>query len=233
MLIGVAFVLRVPIGMHRVSEELNAPKVSYRQQIATGFRALFAVPAFRRCFVLIIIVQLLMSPPLNTLPVFLTRFFNAGPAGLGAAEMAFAGCQIVGALIISAWGGTKNRMVLVFLLAAVIAVCGIGVGMAPNIVVACAFVGLAGLCMAALNIPLVTSIQERIPEQLLGRAMSLILMVNVLVGPLGIAMFGPLSDAFDMRQLFLVFFGIGLLAVLATAALPGEGRRLYALNASR
>ena len=89
--------------------------------------------------------------------------------------------------------------------------------MANNFWFYLAIMGIAGLFLPMFTTAEMTFIQEKTDEQMMGRVFSLINIIVAAAMPLAMIIFGPLSDAINIRY---VMIGSGLLiAILAICLL--------------
>jgi hypothetical protein len=139
--------------------------------------------------------------------------YHAGAAGLGLLAAGWAAGSLAGTLI--AGNARLERQGRVLL--AAIAVSGItvgGVGLAGSILVAALLFALGGLCIGYVNIVAVSWLQARVEMAMLGRVMSLVMLVGFGVSPLSMAVAGGLLDV----NATALFVGAGALVVAATVA---------------
>ena len=137
--------------------------------------------------------------------------FHAGAAGLGLLAAGWAVGGLAGTVI--AGSARLERQGRVLLLA--IAVSGLamaGVGLAGSLVVAFLLFAIAGLCIGYVNIVAISWLQARVELAMLGRVMSLVMLVSFGISPLSMALAGVLIDL----NATALFVGAGTLVVLAT-----------------
>ena len=98
----------------------------------------------------------------------------------------------------------------------------------PNLVFFCVVMVVWGISLAMLNASIISSAQEQIAPNLLGRVMGLFSLILNLSGPLGMAAFGPLADVFSLRALCLAVAGLAAVFLVALRLLGGPGQPLLA-----
>lgn len=154
----------------------------------------------------------LITPAAILTPLMVERTFGDEVWRLTLNEMVWTGGALLGGLLVSLKGKINNKVRAISL-----SLLGFGVffgllGIAPNFIIYLVFMAIAGLFMPVLNTAEAVLIQETCEEDKLGRVFS---MVQILAGsamPLGILLFGPLSDRVSV-ELLLIVSGI-LLAVV-------------------
>jgi DHA3 family macrolide efflux protein-like MFS transporter len=77
-------------------------------------------------------------------------------------------------------------------------------GVIPNFWVYLGVMLLCGMSVPLFNTPTQTIMQSKIDPAVMGRVFSVAMMINGLAMPLGMALFGPLSDAVKIECLLIV-----------------------------
>jgi DHA3 family macrolide efflux protein-like MFS transporter len=142
-------------------------------------------------------------------PAFLSylqvaRVFGAEPWRLSLLEALFGIGMLLGSLIVSIWGGFKNRLITYFLSYIMIGVGTIGLGIPFNFYVYLCFWAFIGLFISISNPIIVGLIQEKVDPKYIGRVFSLFGLIHMVSMPLGMLVFGPLSDFIDVSHIILV-----------------------------
>lgn len=137
--------------------------------------------------------------------------FHAGAMGLGLLAAGWA----VGGLAGTVLAGTARleRQGRVLLLA--IAVSGLamaGVGLAGSLAIAILLFAVGGFCIGYVNVVAISWLQARVEVAMLGRVMSVAMLVGFGISPLSMAIAGALIDT----NATVLFIGAGLLVVIAT-----------------
>ncbi len=177
---------------------------AYYREMTEGFRFVVAQPWLKTLFVASALFGILASPAAMLTPLQVTRAFGADEWRLMAIELAFSVGMMAGGILISAWGGFKNKartMVLAWLLFGLATVM---FGVIPNFWVYLAVMILCGCSMPVYNTPAMTLLQTKIPPGLMGRVFSVLMVLNGLSMPLGMALFGPLGDIVKIESLLIV-----------------------------
>jgi DHA3 family macrolide efflux protein-like MFS transporter len=87
---------------------------------------------------------------------------------------------------------------------------------------------LFGLSYPPVQTALITSVQESVPQEMMGRVMGMFSLILSLVTPLSMAIFGPLSDLIDMRIIWVGGASVGALYLGVLTLRGGPGSRLMA-----
>jgi DHA3 family macrolide efflux protein-like MFS transporter len=227
-LIGIGCVALITIP--KIKNAIAAPEglKGYVTHMMEAGRYAMAIPPLRRLAILMLFMFVIVLAPANMSPVMVVRFFGPEEWMLAAVEMGWSIGMIVGGGILAVWGGPKNRMTLALVTTALWGVCSIGLGLSPNIWVFLAVMILFGITVPGFNIAGMTSVQELIPENLLGRTMGIINFMLAMAVPIGMLIFGPLADIVDLRILCVVCGIIGVIFVGITALDRGPASQLYA-----
>lgn len=133
---------------------------------------------------------------------------------LATLDVVFSVGMMLGGILMSIWGGMKNRMrtaafALLFMGASVVLM-----GVPSHFVFFMAMMTLCGFSMPCFNTPFTVVLQQNVDENYMGRVFSLITMINSVAMPLGMAVFGPISDYVSIHVLFLITGGVILVTAL-------------------
>ncbi|MEW4153198.1 MFS transporter [Bacillus thuringiensis] len=204
-MIGISIMFIIQVEGH-VNVE-NKQK-SNLQGIKEGFSYLKENVFIKRLIVLLIIVMILISPAAFLTPLMVTRSFGAEMWRLTASEMTFSAAA--GGVLIAAWGGFRNRMYTTALACALYGLLMIGLGIAPIFIMYLVFNFLIGITMPCFNTPVTVLLQEKVEPSMHGRMFSLVQIANSCALPLGMIIFGPLSDMLSV-EILLIYAGIFVL----------------------
>lgn len=126
---------------------------------------------------------------------------------LTALEIAFSSGMMLGGLLISAWGGFKNRIYTMALSTALFGVEAVALGLLTNFWFYLAVMAIMGMTMPLYNTPSMVLLQSKIESAYMGRVFGVFGMVSSLMMPAGMLIFGPLSDRVSI-DLLLIITGI-------------------------
>jgi MFS family permease len=145
--------------------------------------------------------------------------FDAGDFGFG---LLFAGNgvgAVVGALLASTWLERRGMTVLYGLAIAVMGVADIAAALSPNVWVAFWCVVVSGIGNATALVCNTLLVQRGAPDQLRGRAFTLIMGTNFAVLGLGMVIAGQLVDPIGARWVWGIAGSIGLASALTGFAM--------------
>jgi len=155
------------------------------------------------------LVNFLINPAFTLLPLVVTEHFGKGVYEFGFINAAFGVGVIIGGLVLSAWGGFKNRILTSMTALTISGAAILLVGIAPpgGYILGVIGVSLFGFLNPIVNGPLTAAMQARVDPAIQGRVFSLLNAGAGLASPLGLAIAGPVADA-TSNQLWFVIGGI-------------------------
>ena len=223
------FFVRLPRLEHVVAENKPTGWRSYVHDTKEAIHALAQHPGLVRVAGIYAFLMCVLVPVTQLTPVFITRYFGPEQWMLAAAEITWSVGMVIGGVIMSAWGGMRNRMALMMIVSGSWVILTALLGASPNIWFFCVVMVSSGVFMPFLTANTVTATQERIAPAVLGRVMSLFTLTMAVSGPIGMAVFGPLSDTVSLRLLcFIVAACTGIfLIVLQLRGGPGAVLMAY------
>jgi len=156
--------------------------------------------------VVLALIRFFTGPPMALLPLLVTEHFGGGALELGWINSANGFGFVVGGIMLSTWGGFRRRT-----MTALAGLVGIGLGnLLFGLVPATAFtVALAVMLVRTSMVPIIRGAiisiyQSAAAPEMQGRIFTLLMSATSIMVPLGLAIGGPLADAFGVRLLFLV-----------------------------
>ena len=203
-------------------EASGSPLLDVRE----GLSAVLAVPWLWITILVAAVTNISLAGPLEAvMPLLVTNHFGGGIGLLGALD-ALAGVGSVGAAI---WIGRQTRLrhrgLLVYL---PWIGCGLAVaalGLPVPIVAAGILMAGVGASLTTLELVWMHTLQELIPEGLLGRVSSIDLLGSAALMPIGYVAAGAMADAVGPALVFGVG-GVATAAILVLALLHPAIRRL-------
>jgi DHA3 family macrolide efflux protein-like MFS transporter len=169
-----------------------------------GVHFIRSQPWLRTMFASTVFFVIMASPAALMTPLQVARSFGDDVWRLTAIEIAFSIGMMAGGILISVWGGFKNKVYTMLLAWFVFGVTTLLFGVITNFWLYLAVMLLCGGSMPLNNTPSMTILQTKIPPELMGRVFSVIMVVNGLGMPLGMAVFGPLGDLVKIERLLVV-----------------------------
>jgi DHA3 family macrolide efflux protein-like MFS transporter len=150
----------------------------------------------------------LISPAAFLTPLQVTRSFGEDVWRLSAIEMVFSVGMMAGGILISSWGGFRNRMHTMLFSNLMMALCAIALALVPSFWLYLLIMGIFGISMPLYNTPSAVIIQEHVEPDFLGRVFSVLTMLFTSIMPLAMLLFGPVADSLPIEWLLLGTGGI-------------------------
>ena len=176
------------------------------QDLGEGWRYVVGWPSLIGILFLSMLINFLINPAFSLLPLVVTDHFNKGAYEYGLMNSTFGVGIIVGGLVLSSWGGFKNKLLtsLIALSLSGIALTFVGFAPANMYLLALTGVTLFGFLNPLINGPFFAAIQAKVEPEIQGRVFSLITAGASLAQPLGLAIAGPVADATNNQLWFMV-----------------------------
>ena len=211
--------------------ESSQTSISIWSDIKDAFHYLRGWKGMMAIIGLAMIFKIALTPAFSLIPLLVQDHFQGGAGEYSAIEAAAGVGILVGGLLISVWGGFKKK-VYSFMLG----LFGIGVGifllgLLPGgaIQSAVVVVFFIGFMIPIVDGPLMALLQSTIAPEMQGRVFSLAGSLFMLTSPIGLAIAGPVSDAFGLQIWYLVAgtlcAGCGVVGVMLPVihSVEGEG----------
>ena len=222
------FFVKVPIRAEK--KEITAGARQYFVEIGEGLRYIAGKTFLKRLLVLSALYSIMSAPGAMLTPLQVARnwgediWYVAGGFALGAEqrlasiEIAFSVGMVLGGIIIGAWGGFKNRTHTCALSISLFGLGAVGLGLIGNFWVYVLCMGAVGVVMSLFNAPMMATLQINVDAEYMGRVFSVLAMMGSLMMPLGMILWGPLSDVVAIDWLLVgtgcFVFLMGFLIVL-------------------
>lgn len=146
--------------------------------------------------------------------LMIQRTFGGEYAFLTASEMVgFAG-MVLGGILLGVWGGFKNQQKTLFLGLGAYGAFSIALGFAEIFWLFAVLMFFTSFCIPIVQSSVTTMLQEHVPEEKQGRVFGLLSAIYSGFMPLGMALFGPLSDAVRIQQMVIACGAVILLLAL-------------------
>lgn len=191
--------------------------------ILTGVKYLWNDKVLRLMFLVLTAVNFLLIGPLMVgIPVLADQRLPEGAVAFGMLMSAFAGGNLIGYLVAGSLprpSGSIMKMILILLISAFGLVIG-ALGFITSTWLDFSLLFLLGLGNGYISIILFTWMQTRVPKEMLGRMMSLLMFSNTGLVPVSQAISGIVSK----WNLTLLFTSAGTLVIFVTlwfAVQPG------------
>jgi DHA3 family macrolide efflux protein-like MFS transporter len=225
--IGILITIRVP----HLRPEASPDGHHALREMGEGVRYAMGNPALKRVFLIAIVLYALVMPMAQLAPVVVVKLFGEATWMLAAVEIAYSGAMIVGGALLAAWGGPRNRMTMMLVVAALWCAFTVAQGLTGWIWIYVGLWAAFGLVAPGITSTSMTVMAELTPPTMLGRVMGLSALVFCLVSPVGMLVVGPIADVVSVRYVLVVsgalaLIGIAVLSHRAPAIWrPEEARR--------
>lgn len=205
--VGIMAFLRV-----RRVERTDEP-ASALSDLKNGLRYTREHPVLGKLLLFYVIFFFLISPAACLTPVLVERSFGPEVWRLTLNEVFWTAGALLGGLIITLWGGFKNRLSTMGLAGIGFGVTVTLLGFAGNFWVYLGVMLAAGIFMPIFDTAERVLLQESVEEQMLGRVFSIVAIIVTGAIPLGMLVFGPLGDIIPIEYLLI---GTGVCCTVIT-----------------
>ncbi|MDR2150823.1 MAG: MFS transporter [Spirochaetaceae bacterium] len=217
-LIGISIVLffvKMPEKVKAVQGAAEQKGVSYFHDLKEGINYIKKHGYLLRMIVLSAVFLFLFAPAALLTPLQVTRNFGDEVWRLSVIEIIFSVGTMAGGILITLWGGFKNRIYTMALSCALCGLLAAALGLAPHFEIYLVIMAIMGISMPLWNAPSMVLLQTTVEPAFMGRVLSVYTMVSSTMMPLGMVFFGPVADRVAIDALLV---GTGLLVTLL--ALP-------------
>lgn len=229
-LFSVASLVAIRIAADRDS---RAPSSGVFAQVLEGLRTLSQDLQLRSFIAYMALVSVLVMGPLQVgLPLFAKTRFSEGAAAFGWLMTANATGMLLGSVIsVSATRLVRGRLgVMVLSVDAAAGLALAALSSVHSLATGAALLVLTGLFAGTVQIAIITWLQRRVPQAMMGRMMSIVFFTFFGLAPLAAAVAGGLLKVISLSQLFV---GAGLsLTALAMLCLTRPSLRAIRLQSA-
>ena len=215
------FLLKIP--PHQKAADQQA--TSYLDDFKQGLSYIRSHPFLKPFFLFFAFFFVLMAPAAFLTPLQVARSFGDDYWRLTAIEITFSVGMMAGGALIASWGGFRNRVYTMTFANLIMGVCTLLLGIVPifwaYLIVMTAF----GVAMPMANTPTTVLLQEKVDQNYMGRIFGVFGMISTSMMPIGMLIFGPLSDVIEIEWLLV---GTGLLTVILSLFFVGNKRLVEA-----
>ena len=200
----------------------NAPKASFGQDLAAGFKYMVSWPGLLMLGLLATLLNFLLVPTSALSPLLVTRYFGKGALELGGLDSFFGIGMILGGITLSVWGGFKKRIVTSLVGITGFSFAILAIAMAPSnmfwIMVAATFA--IGFMIPICNGPIQALLQSLVEPNMQGRVMSLIGSVAQAMSPVSLLIAGPLTDATSYQTWYWLAGIVNIILAIGSFFIP-------------
>jgi MFS transporter, DHA3 family, macrolide efflux protein len=209
------FFLHVPV--HAKAQK--GQTLSYFDDMREGISYIRKHGYVKKIFLFCAFFFILAGPVAFLTPLQVTRSFGNDVWRLTAIEVTFSIGMMVGGIIMASWGGFKNKIHTMTLSSLMIGAFTFALGIIPIFWIYLFVMALVGVAMPFFNTPFTVLLQEKVEPDFLGRVFGVLAMISSTMMPLGMLIFGPLSDTLKIEWLLI---GTGLLMFIEGFFLMGN-----------
>ncbi len=186
-------------------------KIRYFKDIKEGLHYIRNNEFVRKLLILLTVYYVLITPVafLSSLQVAIS--FGDQVWRQTAIEITFSVGMIIGGLAITAWGGFKNRVYTIALSGVWLGIGTAALGIVPVFWIYLAIMIMIGIGIPFWNTPAVVLLQEKVEGEYMGRVFSIISMIQSVMMPLGMIIFGPMADVIKLEWILIA---TGFLVIL-------------------
>jgi DHA3 family macrolide efflux protein-like MFS transporter len=201
----------VRINKHRVNL-YNSFNVFH--DMKQGIKAIKANKALIRVSIPVLLSTIVFVPLGTLLPLMVKVFFNGTAWHNGIVQALFSSGMLIAAMVISITGGLKKQFLMISLGVFALGLCSILGGLLPASAfwLFCIIVFIMGTTGMVSNIPFMAYIQKTIPQENLGKVISLITSLMSFAAPIGMFIAGPVSEIIGINN-WMIYAGILMLIV--------------------
>lgn len=201
------------------AKALQKSTTGYFTDMREGLRYIKDHEYARKFFVFCAFFFFLTAPGTFLTPLQVARSFGDEIWRLTAIEVVFSTGMILGGVILAAWGGFQNKIHTMTLSCLVMGFCTFALGVVPDFWIYLFMMWLIGVALPFFNTPSMVLLQEKVEEDYLGRVFGVFTMIFSSMMPLGMLVFGPISDMVKIEWLLM---GTGLLLFIQAFFLVGN-----------
>jgi DHA3 family macrolide efflux protein-like MFS transporter len=169
-----------------------------------------------------LIFKLALTPAFTLFALLVRQHFNGDAVQYGMVETLLGLGTVIGGVILSAWGGFKNRVytALLGLLFAGIFFGAIGFTPGNAFWLLLTFVFLVGFTLPFVDGSFMAIMQSSIAPEMQGRAFTLVGSLLTLSSPVGLALAGPVSDRLGLQVWYIAAGVLTTLCAVGMLLMP-------------
>lgn len=214
-ILTLVFFVQVPAHERALIEHTGG----YFEDLKAGFRYIVNHGFVKVFFAFCAVFYIFISPAAFLTPLQVTRSFGDDVWRLTAIEVTFAAGMMLGGLLLTSWGGFKNKTYTIALASLVFGLTTVALGIVPMFWLYLVFMMLTGIAVPAFNTPSIALLQQKVEGEYQGRVFGVLGMIHSSVMPLSTLVFGPLADIIDIEWLLI---GTGIILAMMGFLLFGN-----------
>ena len=205
--IGLTYTVKYHYKKHEMKETSNI------NDLKEGLKYLINHKTVKKLLIFYAVLSLFFAPIAFLTNLMVTRTFGDEVWRLTVNETVFGiGC-VIGGIIISSWGGFKNRITTIIFSCFSFGILSVAIGFSNIFIIYLSFMFLSGIVMPFFNASSIVYFQENVEQEMLGRVFSFVQIVTMISMPIGMIFFGPLADIIKIEYIMIIS---GILTMLVS-----------------
>jgi DHA3 family macrolide efflux protein-like MFS transporter len=200
------------------AREIEPGVAAYYRELMEGFRFIGNTKWLKILFVYMAFFSVFVTPAAMLTPLQVARSFGDDVWRLTAVDILFSVGMMLGGVVMSVWGGFKNKVHTMILACFAFGATTVLFGVVPDFWMYSGVMLLCGSVMPMFNTPMMTVMQTKIQPRFMGRVFSAVTMIGGVAMPVGMSVFGPLGDWVRIETLLV---GTGTVLFLSGFVLCG------------
>ncbi len=209
---AVAITMILLIRIPRVAPESKVNRVHIWEDTKEGITVLRREKGMMALLVIGSLYAFVYFPIGSMYPLITMTYFGGSVADSSVVEIVFSSGTLVGALLLGWWGNKIHKVIAIAVSIGIYGLGAMSIGLLPpgGLQALILLSGVMGMTLPFFYGLRTAILQCRIPNEYLGRALSLTYSASILTGPLGLILGGGISEAIGVQNCFFV---CGVLAI--------------------
>lgn len=201
---------------------VTSAKLNIISDMKQGIKATKSNNALMKVSIPILLSTIVFVPMGTLLPLMVREYFNGTAWHNGIAQTLFSCGMLIAAMVISTTGGIRKQFLMISVGIFMLGVCSLIGGILPSSAfwVFCIVIFIMGTTGMLSNIPFTAYIQKTIPQENLGKVISLVTSVMSFAAPVGMFIAGPASTLIGisnwMKCAGILMLVVGVLCYILT-----------------
>ena len=215
-LVTLAFVSSMYGRITRASVEPDAPHTGgkgFRAEFAEGVAFVRKNRLFFELTVVLFAVNFFVSGPSALIAPYVADALHLSSLGFGVVVSATGAGGIVGAYVFGKSNARRYAGKLFFIMVLLIGLSLLVAGLIPSVYLAVPLFFVVGLSSALINLPIMTLIQAKVPNEVLGRVLAVISTFGAAAAPVAAVVAGSVALTVPTQDIF-AYFGLGTVLIL-------------------
>ena len=196
----------------------------FREDLAEGLHYVWSNFVIRMVLMTVMIGNFFIGIGYGFIVVYARQALHTDAFGYGLLLAASTIGTVTGSLLVGKVGFRKHLGMTLILSSIMMGIAIVSLSLQTQLAAAIPFMVLFGLGIAIYNVNYVNMFQATVPNEILGRVMSLDQMISYSIVPLSLAVGGPFVDLIGIRTAYLISGGMVALIGAATF-IPKEYRK--------